>query len=137
MLLNCLHYLPRALVCQHAVRQADGEDLIRPNRRIGRSSIRKVEKAAAFFVPEQAIEAPAGYRRHIAITLVTSIVSEPVSKFLHDAESVVPKRLNLYRLPAPGSYHPIPDLRVHPGDLRTRLTAAQQAEFKALLEAMT
>src|SRR6185312_11959922 len=52
---------------------------------------------------------------------------ELAGKLGHDAESVVPESLNLYRLATPRSDHPVADFRVHPCELYALFTGCKQA----------
>ncbi len=45
----------------------------------------------------------------------------------HDAQAVVPQRVDLYRLANPRRHHPIADFGIHPGKLHTRFTRVEQA----------
>src|SRR5215470_14173084 len=95
MLLHFLHDALGALWRQHAVWKANRENLIRTDGWVWGSAICNVIEASSLFIPEQAIEAPTGHSRHVAVTLRASFISKLLGEVLHDAERVVPKRLDL------------------------------------------
>src|ERR1700757_212641 len=127
MLLNFFHYPPRPFRRQHAVRKADCEYLIRTDRWVWWSAVGDIVEAPGLLIPEEAVEAPAGDVSHIAVPPCAGLVAKPLSQVIHDAEGVVPQRLNLNRLSPPRCHHPIPDLCVHPGKLPPLLAGVEQA----------
>src|SRR5262249_44865060 len=97
------------------------ENLIWTDGWVWGSTICNVIQASSLFIPEQAIETPAGHSRHVAVTLRASFVSKLLSEVLHDAERVVPKRLDFNGLSSSGGDYPITDLRIHPRELDSLL----------------
>ena len=96
---------------------ADREDLIGAQRRIGSTAhvihVDHVEQAAALPVPEA-----------LAKSGDTAGKADLVAR---DPERVQPERLDFDRFADARRDYPVADLGVHPGDLRARLTARQQA----------
>src|SRR5882672_4122490 len=115
ILLNFVDYALRAVGRQHAVRQADGKDLIRTDRWIGRPVVHNVIETRVLFIPEKPVETLARNGCHPAIAFLFALVSKPAGEILHDAERIVPERLNLDWLPASRRHHPVADFGVHPG----------------------
>src|SRR3974390_993091 len=74
--LDLRYYSLCAFRRQHAVRKADSEYLIGADGCIRRRSVGDVMKAARFFVPKETVETPTGHRRHVAITLLTWLITK-------------------------------------------------------------
>src|SRR5689334_5890810 len=116
MLLNFLHHALGAFGRQHAVCQADCEDLVRADRRVWRRTVCHIVQTASVLVPKETIETPARDRCHVSVTLLTRLVPELAGQILHDAEGVIPERLDFNGLAAARRYDPVTDLGIHPGE---------------------
>ena len=128
MLLNVCDDALRAFRRQHAVSQADSEDLVGADGRIGRTPVNHVVQASVLLVPEETVEVLDRERRHGAIALLIGFfVSKSPGQILHNAKCVVPERLNFDWLSAARRYDPVPDLSVHPGQLDTGFSRGEQA----------
>src|ERR1700693_5384027 len=112
---------------KHRVRKAYRENLIGPNGGVGRAAIHDVVEVSALLVPEKSVEAQLSEGGHGAIALLVGLIAKGTSEILHDAERVVPERLNLNGLAATRGHDPIPDFGIHPGQLHPGLTRVQQA----------
>src|SRR5215469_14772456 len=116
-----------SLRTQHGIWQADREDLIRTNTPVGQAVVHYVIQVATCFIPEQAIEAGACENCHCVVSLTASFVADTGGKVFHNANCVVPERLNFHRLPMSRRDDPVADPCVHPGQLHARLAEIEQA----------
>ena len=106
------------------MRQTDGEDLVGAHAGIiARGAVEHVEQAAC--APAEARKARAHLRGQPLITLRRLL--QLAGKARHDAQGVVPQGVDLDRFAAARCHHPLAHPGVHPGELDTRLTGAQQA----------
>ena len=112
--------------------QAHGEDLVWTNGSIGRSTVDDVIEAPRVLVPENPVEGPAGKRRQAGIFLSPFPVAEARCEVFHDAQGVIPERLDLNRLSAARGHHPVANPGVHPGELRARRASIEQTVFRNL-----
>src|ERR1041385_1762023 len=104
------------------MRQADRENLVRTNRSI-RHIVDYVVKTILFGIPENLIKATLRLPRHLSETLPCRLVTLHCRKAFHGPQRVVPKRLDLHRLPDPWRHYPVADLRSeeHTSELQSRL----------------
>ena len=111
------HRLPAAAV-EHRMAERDGEYLVRPAARIfAMLAVDHIVEVAAFGIPEPGIEG----RRAASAICDSGGDRARVLQLPHplrqQLQRVVPKRVDLDRLAAPGRDHPVADLGVHPGEL--------------------
>ena len=81
----------------------------------------------ALFVPEFAIDGIPHLFRQAAPFPGPLFVADPAADLFHDAQPVVPQRLNLDGFSRPGSDHPIPDFGIHPGERSPCLPGQDQS----------
>src|SRR6185369_13873949 len=127
MFANFLDYASRAVWRQHGEGQTDSKNLIGADGGVREVAVNHVIKTALFLVPEQAVEGPVRHGRHVAVAFLGSIVSKSEGEYFHDAERVVPKRLDLYWLAPTRSHNPVAHFGVHPGELNAGFAGGQQA----------
>src|SRR5690349_5268100 len=125
--LDHLYDPPLPLRWEHAVMQADREDLVRPYRGIAMFTVDHVVQTAGLRVPELSVEAVFRVLGKLVQKHLRSRVAELVRKIAQNAERVVPERLNLDGFARPGSNNPVADLSVHPGELDAGFTTRQKA----------
>src|SRR5712691_9271970 len=125
MLFDHAYDLFRAIRAEHRMRQAHSKDLIRTNAGVRRPAVDNVIQVTALFIPQQAIEAPLGEGGHAVVALPPWFVTDAPSKLLHDADCVVPERLDFDRLAAARRHNPIANLCVHPRQLNASLTGIE------------
>src|SRR5262249_5209350 len=98
--------------------QAQRQDLVRPARRIVPGfTVDDVVAIAPLRVPEALVEGSARAGGVPGQLLGRAGVALLVFPSLEQLQGVVPERIDLDSLAAPGSHHPVTDLGVHPGEL--------------------
>ena len=108
---------------KRTVRQADGKNLVRTDAVV--DTIRPVDHVvqALSVGPQKPCEAgPRGGslgRERVRL-------AQHHCEVRHDAQRVVPQRVDLHRLADPRGHHPISNLGVHPGELHAVLAGPQQ-----------
>jgi len=123
------HFLDHSLCAfarEHIVVQTHGENLIRSNGRVRRTTIHLVKQAADAFIPEQTIERPARDGSHLAIAVSSGIIAETLCEVFHDSQRVIPERLNLDRLAVSWRDYLVADLCIHPRELNARFAGGEQ-----------
>src|SRR2546426_5461145 len=108
------------------MRQAYCEYLIRTDTSVRWSAVNNVIQIAALLIPQQAIEAPFRESNHAVVSLPRGFITQTSSNVLHNANRVVPERLNFHRLAASWRNNPLANLRVHPGQLHAWLARVEQ-----------
>src|SRR4051812_37606120 len=106
--------------------QARGDDLIRANRSVARFSINNVVETARLFVPELLIETRAHARGRRAVLAPVVFKPELARETFHDAQGVVPERLNLDGLAGARRYLAARHPRVHPSQLHALFARGQK-----------
>src|SRR5581483_3150436 len=124
--LNSGHNLSRSLEVEHRVGQAHSQYLIGADARVRRTSVYNVVQITAVLVPQEAIEAPLRECCHVAVALSCSVVPDRLCEAFHDAECVIPERLDFDGLAASWRYDPVTDLGIHPCKLHARFSAREQ-----------
>ena len=64
--------------------------------------------------------------RHSIEALAPDFIAKARGEIFHDAQRVVPQRLNLHRLADARRHYPVADFGVHPGELHARFAGSQQ-----------
>src|SRR5256712_2632602 len=123
-----------ALRRQRALAQRDGEDLIGPERLV--VTPRRVENVVAMagtLAPE-----PVESRFHTIGEGVPRAggPGQGTAQARHRAQRVVPEGVDLDRLARTRRDDPVAHLRVHPGELHTRLAGREQPVVRVLLDAV-
>ena len=109
---------------ERTMRQADGKDLVRTDAVV--VAIRSVDHVvqALSVGPHEPCEAgpcDGGLGRERVR------LAQHRGEFRHDAQRIVPQRVDLHRLADARRHHPIAHLGVHPGELHAGLAGPQQA----------
>src|SRR5262249_41999605 len=103
---------------EYGMRQRDREQLIRSNRVIVTVlAVHYIEQRTAAVVPETRIERFANPVGATTVAFRTFLIPSLVHPFLHEAQCVVPKSVDLNGLAAPRCDDQIAHLCVHPGQL--------------------
>jgi len=108
-------------LCNHRVRQTDRNYLVWSDRRVSSFTVYHIVKTTRLFIPKQLVETSARFVSHRAVLLLCVWLIESCGEVFHDAQGVVPKRLNLNRLSMTRRDYPVADFRIHPGQLHARL----------------
>src|SRR5262249_39998102 len=112
---------------QHRIGQTDGKDLIRPDSTIALSTVDDIIETVGCLVPEQVGKTGVCTCSHGAIALLASGIAIRLRQGFHNAQSVVPQRLNFHGLAIAWSYHPVTDSGIHPGELHARFSGREQS----------
>src|SRR5690242_19386138 len=107
LLLNRLYHSASAFSRKHGMVQADGENLVWTNRSIRRTAVDNVIEALRVLVPENPIEGPAGESCQTGIFFPSFFIVKTRGQVFHDAQSVIPERLDLNWLAASRRHHPV------------------------------
>src|SRR5262245_21981157 len=113
-------------VREHRIGQTDGKDLIRPDRAIALSAVDDVVQTAGRLVPKKAVNTGVCSFSHRARLLLTSGMAIRLCQRLHDAQGIVPQRLNFHGLTIAWGHYPVTDPRIHPGELHPWLSSREQ-----------
>src|SRR5262245_7613155 len=104
-----------ALRIEYWMRQRDCEQLIRPDRVIVTVfAVHDIEQRAAGLVPEARVERIANLVGPSTVALRAFFITTLAGPFLHKAQRVVPKGVDLDSFAAPWCDNQIADLCVHP-----------------------
>src|SRR5436309_15267071 len=97
--------------------ETDGEDLVGTNGSVVRLTINHVVKAIRLLIPKEPIKTFTRLLCAISILLLPLCIAKPFGQLFHDAQRVVPERLNLYGQSTARRHNPITDFRIHPSQL--------------------
>src|SRR5688572_4277316 len=95
--------------------QADGENLVRPNRTVFLITVDDVKQTVRFLVPEQMVEALTSVAGKLAEKGLRPAIAKPARELFHGAQSVVPESLNLNGFAMPRRDDPVSYFGIHPG----------------------
>src|ERR1043165_1199398 len=97
------------------MREADGEDLVWTNGGVPALAINHIVKTTGLRIPEQFIKTRPRQLCAVSVLSLPLRLAKLCSQLFHDAQGVVPERLNLYGQSPSRRHDPIANLRVHPG----------------------
>src|SRR5262249_28454763 len=120
------HDSMRPRLRQHHIGQTDSEELVRPNGAIALSTVDDIIETVGRLIPEQAVKTGVCTCSHGAIALLAGAIVICLVQGLHNAQGVVPQRLNFHGLAIAWGYHPVTDSGIHPGKLHARFSSCEQ-----------
>src|SRR4051794_6693616 len=126
MTFGCGEYAFRLFRRQHAVKEADGENLVGPYGPVAAIAVDYVVETSRGFVPELLAKTISSAVSQLLVVRAGKVVPKALRQVFHGSERVVPECFNLDGFSMPRRDHPIAHLGVHPGELHSRLAGQQQ-----------
>src|SRR6185369_6449907 len=117
----------RLFTRQHAVKEANCENLVGPYGLVATIAVDYVVETSCRFVPELLTKTLTHATSKLLVVRAGDVVPKTPRQVLHNPERVVPECFNLDGFSMPRRDHPIAYLRVHPSELNSRLTGQEQA----------
>src|SRR5678809_1086396 len=120
-------YALRLFTRQHAVKQADCENLVGPYGLVATIAVDYIVETSRRFVPELLTKTVARATSKLLVVCAGDVVPKAPRQVFHSPERVVPECFNLDGFSMPRRDYPIAYLRVHPSELHSRLAGQEQA----------